>query len=60
MCDGDHVFVSDLLEMQLEDISDLLLDKLVESGQRVVKFDLSGCCDGERFILRVCLCKGEI
>ena len=31
MCEGVHIYVSDLLEMQLDDIIDLLVDRLSES-----------------------------
>ena len=55
---NDEIYASDLLEMKLEDISDLLLDRLNETGKNCVKADLEGCCKGDKFTLRVCLCKG--
>ena len=57
MCD---VYVSDLLEMQLDDVIDLLVDRLDGSGDVNVKFTLSDIhVNGESYLLRVCLCKGE-
>ena len=49
----------ELLDMQLKDISDLFLSELCESGKNCIKVDLPGHCKNERFVLRVCLCKGE-
>ena len=49
----------DLLEMKLSDISDMFLEKLTESGKDCIKVDLPGHCKNERFVLRVCLCKGD-
>ena len=49
----------DLLEMRLCDISDLFLEKLSNDGTDCVKVDLPGHCRNERFVLRVCLCKGD-
>lgn len=48
---------SEFLDMKLKDISDLFLDRLNETGENYTKDDLEGCCKGERFVLRVCLCK---
>lgn len=50
---------SDLLEMKLSDISDFFLGELIESGKKCIKADLPGHCKNERFVLRVCLCKGD-
>jgi hypothetical protein len=52
----------ELLEMKLCDVSDLLLEKLCESGNDFIKFDLPGCNvkSRERFVLRVMLCKGDL
>lgn len=52
---------NELLKMELQDISDLFLEKLCESGKQCIKVDLPGCNvkSNERFILRVCLCKKE-
>lgn len=52
---------NDLLEMKLCDVSDLLLEKICESGKDCIKVDLPGCNvkTNERFVLRVCLCKGD-
>ena len=51
-----------LLEMKLADVSDLLLEKLCESGNDFIKFDLPGCNvkTKERFVLTVCLRKGDL
>lgn len=49
----------ELLKMKLEDISDLFLDRLTESDNNCIKVDLPGHCKNERFVLRVCLCKGD-
>ena len=49
----------DLLEMKLAEVSDLFLEKLTEDNVNCVKVDLPGHCRNERFVLRVCLCKGE-
>ena len=57
MCD---VYVSDLLEMRLDDIIDLLVDHLSESDDANVKFNLNDIhINDESYLLRVCLCKGE-
>ena len=42
----DDVYANDLLNMTLHEVSDLFLEKLCESG--------------DRFVLRVCLCKKEV
>ena len=55
----DEMYASDLLEMKLEDISDLFLDKLSDSGENCIKVDLPGHCKSEKFVLRVCLCKED-
>ena len=55
----DMVDSYDLLEMKLSDISDMFLEKLTESGKDCIKVDLPGHCKNERFVLRVCLCKGD-
>ena len=49
----------DLLDMKLSEVSDLFLDKLTEDDVNCVKVDLPGHCKNERFVLRVCLCKGD-
>ena len=54
-----EIYTSDLLEMKLHDISDLFLEQLSETGKECIKADLPGHCKDERFILRVCLCKGD-
>ena len=46
---------NEFLGMKLEDISDLLLDKLDEDDSLVVKVDLPGCRNNERFVLHVIL-----
>ena len=54
----DEVYANDLLNMSLHEVSDLFLEKLCESGRSNVKCDLEGTDnDGQRYILRVCLCK---
>lgn len=53
------MYAGELLNMQLKDISDYFLDELEKTGEECVKVDLSGCCNNERFVLRVCLCKKE-
>lgn len=55
----DEMYARDLLEMKLCDISDMFLEKLTESDENCIKVDLPGHCKNERFILRVCLCKGD-
>lgn len=52
----------ELLEMKLNDISDLLLEKLCESGNNFITFNLPGCDikTKERFVLTVCLRKGDL
>jgi len=52
----------DLLEMKLCDVSDLLLEKLCESGNDCIKADLPGCNvkSRERFVLSVILKKGDL
>lgn len=60
MCDGFYMYVSDLLEMRLDDVIDLLVDHLSESDDVNVKFTLPDIMvNGESYLLRVCLCKGE-
>ena len=54
-----EVYSSDLLDMRLCDISDLFLDKLNATDENCIKVDLPGHCKNERFVLRVCLCKGD-
>ena len=57
----DEVHANDLLNMSLHEVSDLFLEKLCESGKSNVKVDLPGCDEnGDRFVLRVCLCKNEV
>lgn len=57
MCD---VYVSDLLEMRLDDIIDLLVDRLEGSGDVNVMFTLQDIMvTDEEHCLIVCLCKGE-
>ena len=53
---------TDLLEMKLCDISDYFLSELIDSGKQCIKADLPGCYrkTDERFVLRVCLCKGDV
>ena len=51
---------TDFLKMKLEDISDYFLSELIESENNCIKAELPGCNGiGERFVLRVCLCKGD-
>lgn len=58
---NDEVYANDLLDMRLHDVSDLLLQRLCESGESNIKVDLPGCDEnGDRFTLRVCLCKGSV
>ena len=53
------MMADELLDMKLNDISDLFLDKLSTDDTNCVKVDLPGHCKNERFVLRVCLCKGD-
>ena len=53
----NEIYASDLLDMKLNDISDMFLEKMCETGKKCVKADLPGHCKDERFTLRVCLCK---
>lgn len=45
--------------MKLSEISDFFLGELMESGKKCIKADLPRHCKNERFVLRVCLCKGD-
>lgn len=54
-----NITTDDLLEMKLQGISDLFLEELNDSDMKCIKVDIPGCCKDERFILRVCLCKGD-
>ena len=51
----------DLLDMKLSDVSDLLLEKLCESGKDAVKVELPGCDlkTRERMKLVIFLVKGD-
>ena len=60
MCDGFYMYVSDLLEMRLDDIIDLLVDRLDDSNDINVKFNLNDIhVNSEEYCLRVCLCKTD-
>ena len=52
----------DLLDMKLADISDLLLQRLCESGNDHIQVELPGCDvkNRERFVLTVSLRKDEV
>ena len=58
MCDGD-VLSSDLLEMKLHDVSDLLLERMCQEESDIVKCELPGfdVSTGERVKLVIFLCK---
>ncbi len=55
------MYSNELLEMKLSDISDYFLSEIEESGKDCIKADLPGCNSKtkEKFVLRVCLCKGD-
>ena len=53
------MYSDELLDMKLSEISDFFLGELMESGKKCIKADLPGHCKNERFVLRVCLCKGD-
>jgi len=53
------MYSDELLEMKLCDISDYFLSEIEDSGKNCIKVDLPGHCKSERFVLRVCLCKGD-
>ena len=61
MCDGD-VLSSDLLEMKLHDVSDLLLERMCQEESDIVKCELLGndISNGERMKLVIFLCKNEV
>ena len=42
---------ADLCKMSLQEVADLLLDKLSESEQDVSSCKVHGCCDGRMFEL---------
>ena len=48
---------TELLEMKLNDVSDLLLERRIETGKDVAYVELDGCClkTRERMRLTVCL-----
>lgn len=46
---------SELLEMKLNDVSDLLLEHLCETGKEVAYVELEGCSIKERKRMKLCV-----
>lgn len=44
---------ADLCKMSLQEVADLLLDKLSESGKEQSSCLVHGCCDGRMFELKL-------
>ena len=55
------MYSDELLDMKLNEVSDLLLQKLCESGNDVIKVELPGCDmkTKEHMKLIIFLCKGD-